>query len=65
MLARGVPNGPDEDLGELRSTLIAALGTAQQRVGIITPIFCRTMRSLKHSISLPCVEYGWIFCCPK
>lgn len=39
VLARGVPNGPDEDLGELRSTLIAALGTAQQRVGIITPYF--------------------------
>ncbi len=39
VLARGVPNGPDEDIGELRSTLIAALGTAQQRVGIITPYF--------------------------
>jgi len=39
MLARGVPNGPDEDIGELRSTLIAAIGTAQHRVGILTPYF--------------------------
>jgi cardiolipin synthase len=39
VLARGIPNGPDEDIGEMRTTLIAALGCAQHRVVVVTPYF--------------------------
>lgn len=39
VLARGIPNGPDEDLGEMRTALIGALTAAQRRVAIMTPYF--------------------------
>jgi cardiolipin synthase len=39
VLARGIPNGPDEDIGEMRTTLIGALTCAHERVVIMTPYF--------------------------
>ncbi len=33
------PSGPDEDFGELRSTVIGALAVAEKRVAIMTPYF--------------------------
>ena len=39
VLARGIPNGPDEDFGEMRTTLIGALACARKRVVIMTPYF--------------------------
>lgn len=39
MLARGVPSGPDEDYGELRTALIAALAAAHEHILIVTPYF--------------------------
>ncbi|MDX1962366.1 MAG: cardiolipin synthase [Pirellulales bacterium] len=39
MLARGAPSGPDEDRGELRTTLVAAITLAKQRIVIMTPYF--------------------------
>lgn len=38
-LARGVPDGPDEDLASLQWVLLGALGAARERVVIITPYF--------------------------
>jgi cardiolipin synthase A/B len=39
VLARGIPNGPDEDFGEMRTTLIGALTCAHERVVVMTPYF--------------------------
>ena len=39
VLARGIPNGPDEDIGEMRTTLIGALTCARERVVIMSPYF--------------------------
>jgi cardiolipin synthase len=39
VFARGIPNGPDEDFGEMRTTLIGALTCAHERVVIMTPYF--------------------------
>jgi cardiolipin synthase len=39
MLARGVCNGPDEDLENLRLVLLGALSSARTRVVIVTPYF--------------------------
>jgi cardiolipin synthase len=39
MLARGVPDGPDEDFEKLRWTLLGALSIARYSVRIITPYF--------------------------
>jgi cardiolipin synthase len=39
IVARGVTDGPDEDLDKMPNLLIGALGAAQQRVAIITPYF--------------------------
>ncbi len=39
VLARGIPDGPDEDLDTLRSTLIAALNCARSSVLVVTPYF--------------------------
>jgi cardiolipin synthase len=39
VLARGIPNGPDEDFGEMRTTLIGALSCARSRVVVLTPYF--------------------------
>lgn len=39
VFARGIPNGPDEDLGEMRTTLIGAITCARARVVIMTPYF--------------------------
>jgi cardiolipin synthase len=39
VFARGIPNGPDEDIGEMRTTLVGALASARQRVVIMTPYF--------------------------
>lgn len=37
--ARGIPDGPDEDFGVLRWTLLAALAAAERTVRIVTPYF--------------------------
>jgi cardiolipin synthase len=39
ILARGVSNGPDEDLEKLRLVLLGALSSARTRVVIVTPYF--------------------------
>jgi cardiolipin synthase len=39
VLARGVPDGPDEDFEKLRWTLLGALAIARQSVQIMTPYF--------------------------
>ncbi len=38
-LARGIPDGPDEDLGNLRTTVLGALACAQSSVHVVTPYF--------------------------
>ena len=39
VLARAIPDGPDEDFEQLRWTLLAALACAQDSVKIVTPYF--------------------------
>ncbi|NLF72798.1 MAG: cardiolipin synthase [Candidatus Anammoximicrobium sp.] len=39
VLARGIPDGPDEDFEKLRLTLLGALACAQSSVRIVTPYF--------------------------
>jgi cardiolipin synthase len=39
ILARGIPDGPDEDRDKLRSVILAALACARSRVRIATPYF--------------------------
>ena len=39
VLARGVPDGPDEDFESVRWILLGALATARDRVRIVTPYF--------------------------
>jgi cardiolipin synthase len=39
VLARGIPDGPDEDFETLRWILLGALACARQRVRIVTPYF--------------------------
>jgi cardiolipin synthase len=39
MLARGVPDGPDEDYEKLRWTLLGALSTARYSIRVVTPYF--------------------------
>jgi cardiolipin synthase len=39
VLARGVPDGPDEDFEKLRWTLLGALAVARESVQIVTPYF--------------------------
>lgn len=39
VLARGIPDGPDEDFEKLRWTLLGALATARHSVHIVTPYF--------------------------
>lgn len=39
VLARGIPDGPDEQLDVARWTLLSALGAAERRVRIATPYF--------------------------
>jgi cardiolipin synthase len=39
VLARGVPDGPDEDYDKLRWTILGALALARQSVRIVTPYF--------------------------
>jgi cardiolipin synthase A/B len=39
VLARGIPDGPDEDLDKLRWALLGALATARSTVLIVTPYF--------------------------
>ncbi len=38
-IARGIPDGPDEDFNKLRWTILGALTHAQRRVVIVTPYF--------------------------
>jgi cardiolipin synthase len=44
VLARGIPDGPDEDFETLHWTLSAALGTARDDVRIVTPYFIPDQR---------------------
>jgi cardiolipin synthase len=39
VLARGIPDGPDEDFETVRWLLLGALATARERVRIVTPYF--------------------------
>ncbi|HTN77171.1 MAG TPA: cardiolipin synthase [Pirellulaceae bacterium] len=39
MLARGIPDGPDEDFEELRLILLGALACAEKSILIVTPYF--------------------------
>jgi cardiolipin synthase len=39
VLARGIPDGPDEDFEKLRMTILGALACAQSSVRIVTPYF--------------------------
>jgi cardiolipin synthase len=39
VLARGVPDGPDEDFEAIRWLLLGALATARERIRIVTPYF--------------------------
>ncbi len=39
VLARGIPDGPDEDFETVRWMLLGALATARERVRIVTPYF--------------------------
>ena len=39
VLARGIPDGPDEDFETIRWLLLGALATARDRVRIVTPYF--------------------------
>jgi cardiolipin synthase len=39
VFARGIPDGPDENLDHLRLTLLGALTVARRRVRIVTPYF--------------------------
>lgn len=39
ILARGIPDGPDEDFDKLHLTLLGALSVAQKNVWIVTPYF--------------------------
>lgn len=37
--ARGIPDGPDTDLDNIRLVILAALAVAQERVDVVTPYF--------------------------
>ena len=39
VIARGIPDGPDEDIDKLRWTLLAAIGAARESIRIVTPYF--------------------------
>lgn len=39
VLARGVTDGPDQDLGKLRAAILGAITCAEQRVRVVTPYF--------------------------
>lgn len=39
VIARSIPEGPDSDLDKLRWTLLAAIGSAQRSIAIVTPYF--------------------------
>ncbi len=39
VVARGVPDGPDEDLDKMSDVLLGALAAATRRVGIVSPYF--------------------------
>lgn len=43
VLARGIPDGPDEDFDNLRTTILAALACAESSVRIVTPYFIPDM----------------------
>jgi cardiolipin synthase len=64
VVARGIPDGPDEDFEHIRWTLLGALASARERVHIITPYFLpdmalvtalnvAAMRGVKVDILLP------------
>jgi cardiolipin synthase A/B len=39
VLARGIPDGPDEDFETIRWVLLGALASARQRIRVVTPYF--------------------------
>ena len=39
VVARGIPDGPDEDLDKLRWTLLGAISSARRSIRIVTPYF--------------------------
>jgi cardiolipin synthase len=67
ILARGISDGPDEDLDKLRLTLLGAIACAQSSVQIVTPYFLpdsalitslnvASMRGVQVDILLPAVN---------
>lgn len=64
VLARGIPDGPDEDLGRLHMTILGALASARSSITIVTPYFLpdsalvsalnvAAMRNIRVDIVLP------------
>lgn len=51
ILARGVPDGPDDDIDQLRLMMLAGLDLARHRVDIVTPYFLPD-DTLVHSLAL-------------
>ncbi|MBZ2188294.1 PLDc N-terminal domain-containing protein [Alcanivorax sp. JB21] len=55
ILARGISAGPDADLGKRRLTLLAAIGSAQYEVRIMTPYFVPD-QTLLTALQLACMR---------
>lgn len=55
MLARGINAGPDADLGKRRLTLLAAIGSAQHEIRIVTPYFVPD-QTLLTALQLACLR---------
>ncbi|MCH8544486.1 MAG: phospholipase D-like domain-containing protein [Alcanivorax sp.] len=55
VLARGISAGPDADLGKRRLTLLAAIGSAQYEVRIMTPYFVPD-QTLLTALQLACMR---------
>ncbi len=58
VIARGIPDGPDEDFEKLVKTILGALNCAQSRIQIVTPYFLpdRTLISALNLAALRGVE---------
>lgn len=55
VLARGISAGPDADLGKRRLTLLAAIGSAQHEIRIVTPYFVPD-QTLLTALQLACMR---------
>ncbi|AJD48717.1 cardiolipin synthase [Isoalcanivorax pacificus W11-5] len=55
VLARGISAGPDADIGKRRMTLLAAIGSAQHEIRIMTPYFVPD-QTLLTALQLACLR---------